>query len=367
MTSAWNISELLNVLLARGQHPAVITFRDGHVLEWGSETLAKEALRLSREFKRFDNNARIAIWAPNSPRWIAAALAVLAVGRVLVPIDDLADLGQIEAALASSEARFVLTTREHAKSEAAIFRPRSVHVRVLDEPAASGIDAYVLPDGYPARCTDLPVPTPDLPAMLSWTSGTTGSPKAFLLTHGNLTANVTALRDLALIGPDDRALLPLPLHHAYPFVVGMLTTLTLGTAIVLPWGGTGPAITAALRDGRVTVVMGVPRLYEALIATIESRVSAHGHALQSAWYAVMWTVAWVQRSTGLGLGRPLFGWLRRQIAPELRLLVSGGARLPPERRQHLKRSDGLCCPATGLRKRPLCSPAIDLASTVWGV
>jgi long-chain acyl-CoA synthetase len=37
------------------------------------------------------------------------------------------------------------------------------------------------------------------------------------------------LQQLAVAGPRDRALLSLPLHHAYPFVVGMLTTLTLGT------------------------------------------------------------------------------------------------------------------------------------------
>jgi len=60
------------------------------------------------------------------------------------------------------------------------------------------------------------------------------------------------LQKLNVVGPRDRALLPLPLHHAYPFVVGMLTTLSIGTAIVLPGGTTGPMLVKAMRDAEVT-------------------------------------------------------------------------------------------------------------------
>ena len=101
--------------------------------------------------------------------------------------------------------------------------------------------------------------------MLSWTSGTTGSPKAFLLTHRNIATNVEALQKLEVVGPRDRALLPLPLHHAYPFIVGMLTTLTIGTAIVLPGGTTGPLLMRAMREADVTTIIGVPRLYDAIV------------------------------------------------------------------------------------------------------
>jgi long-chain acyl-CoA synthetase len=77
-------------------------------------------------------------------------------------------------------------------------------------------------------------PTPDEPAALFYTSGTTGPPKGVPLTHANLMFQLNALIDAQIVGPEDRLLLPLPLHHVYPFVIGMLAPLSLGLAIIMP-------------------------------------------------------------------------------------------------------------------------------------
>ena len=86
----------------------------------------------------------------------------------------------------------------------------------------------------------------------------------------------------------------------------------------------------AMREGEVTTIIGVPRLYDALWAAIETRVTSRGRAVRLIWRALLNSASLVQRSTGLRLGRLLFAPIRRGIVARLRLLVSGGARLEQE-------------------------------------
>ena len=122
MTQPWTIDRLLRDLAARDHHPAVIAFGDDGAVTWDSATVADKALRLARGLSEawVGRGDRVALWAPNSPAWIVTALAVLGSGGVVVPIDDLADAAQLDAAMASSGARIVFTTSRHFESSADI-------------------------------------------------------------------------------------------------------------------------------------------------------------------------------------------------------------------------------------------------------
>jgi len=338
VTPSWNIDGLLSGLTLRDRHPAVIAFGAEGSETWDSETVADKALRLARGLRDagIGEGERVALWAPNSPVWIVAALAVLTAGGVVVPIDDLADAEQLDAALVSSAARLIFTTPRHLEACGEILRMHAAGVILVDEDQHDGQLATGWRSLLGERTQDLPTPAPDEPALLSWTSGTTGSPKAFFLTHRNIATNVEALQKLNIVGPRDRALLPLPLHHAYPFIVGMLTTLTIGTAIVLPGGTTGPLLVRAMREAEVTTIIGVPRLYDAIWTALETRVATRGRTVRFLWRALLQSASLVQRSTGLRPGRLLFAPVRRGIAARLRLLVSGGSRLERETEDRLE-------------------------------
>jgi long-chain acyl-CoA synthetase len=336
VTAPWNIGGLLSALRARGGHPAIISFGEAGTATWSSETLADKALLLAHGLRDagIRGGERVALWAPNSPVWIVAALAILRTGGVVVPIDDLADAGQLDAALVSSAARLVFTTARHLEEHGDILRAGKVVL--IDEDARDAPAALPWLSLLSEEAKDLPVPASDDPALLSWTSGTTGSPKAFLLTHRNIATNVDALQKLNVVGARDRALLPLPLHHAYPFIVGMLTTLTIGTAVVLPGGTTGPLLIRAMREADVTTIIGVPRLYDAIWTALETRVATRGRGARLLWGGLLGSARFTQRSSGLRLGRLLFAPVRREIAPHLRLLVSGGSRLEQETEERLE-------------------------------
>jgi hypothetical protein len=91
-----------------------------------------------------------------------------------------------------------------------------------------------------------------------------------------------------------------------------------------------------MREGEVTTIIGVPRLYDALWTAIETRVTTRGAMVRLIWRALLKSANLVQRSTGLRLGRLLFAPIRRGIVARLRLLVSGGARLELETEERLE-------------------------------
>ena len=326
---SWSVGGLLRTLARREHHPAVVTFNDSGMETWDSRTLADHARRLAHGLRQsgIGRDAAVALWAPNSPVWITCALAVLAARGVLVPIDELAGPDLFEVALKSSNARLVITACHHFEASGALWRAQGIGTILVDENRNLTADATQWRSALLEKSEDLPDASGDEPALLSWTSGTTGTPKAFVLSHRNLATNVEALQRLAAVGPRDRVLLPLPLHHAYPFVVGMLTPLICGAAVVLPAGTTGPSLMQALRGGDVTALVGVPRLYEALMGTIALRISAHRRLVRVGWRVLLRSAILFQRSTGLHAGRLIFMPLRKRVAPKLQLLVSGGAPL----------------------------------------
>jgi long-chain acyl-CoA synthetase len=323
----------LHSIVRRGQHPAIIVSGAEGFSVRTSEALVRDVVAFANGLRRkgIGRGDTIVLWAPNSPEWIVAALGIMAAGGVLVPIDDLWDEVQLEAALHCSGARSIFASTRHLAAARNMLRLKGVAVAPVDTPF-SGDDTA----SGQAAWEDLPVPDAEDAAILSWTSGTTGTPKGFFLSYRNIGTNVNALCQLRIVSQGDRVLLPLPLHHAYPFVVGMLTPLAIGAPLVLPADTTGPAMTQALRTGEITIVIGVPRLYEAIIGAIEARIGSHGRALRLVWRLLMRLAIQAQRSTGVRPGVVWFAAVRRSMAPCLRCLVSGGARLATETAEQLE-------------------------------
>lgn len=324
MQSLRTLQDLVRALPQRGRHAAAVAVADdGSTQTLTYVELGDRALRMAGALVA--DGVRpgdpVILFGPNTPEWIVVRLALGACGAVAVALDDLTTDAELAVLVPDSGARLIFAARAHLPRLAKLAGAEARTVHPLDD-----IDRMLRREST----TPLPAINPDADCMLVFTSGTTGTPKSFLLTHANVMANVNALAAEGIVSADDRALLPLPLHHVYPLAVGCLTALASGTTIVLPPGVTGPQIVRALQSGRVTVIVGVPRLYAALLAGLEARVAARGAVSRRAFDLMLALSLVLRRRFGLRIGRTLFASLHQQLAPDLWLMASGGARFEAE-------------------------------------
>jgi len=133
-----------------------------------------------------------------------------------------------------------------------------------------GTDAVVagpdldLPDG---ATPPLDTATIDDPALICFTSGTTGSPKGAVLTHGNLLAATSSVVLAWRWTPDDRLVHCLPVFHAHGLCVGVYGTLLAGGSAILLPGFDPDAVLDAADRHQASLFFGVPTMYHRLAGT----------------------------------------------------------------------------------------------------
>jgi long-chain acyl-CoA synthetase len=326
MSKLRTLQSLVDRLSEAGERPAVEALRKEDVESWTYAELADHTRRLAAGLVEsgVGRGEHVALLASNRPEWFAACLAVFRAGAVVVPLDVSLEDEALTHALNDSGGRRIFTTGDQADRLDRLELEARPEPLLLDAEDERGW-ARLLAD----EPGELPEIKPEDPAALFYTSGTTGRAKGVPLTHANIVFQLNTLAEAGLVNEEDRVLLPLPLHHVYPFVVGMLTPLNLGLTVVMPYALTGPQLVRAMREGEVSVVIGVPRLYDALYSGIEERAQSNPVAAGALRSGVGFGSE-LRRRTGLPAGKLLMHPLHRRFGPKLRVLASGGAPLDPE-------------------------------------
>ncbi|MBB2945906.1 long-chain acyl-CoA synthetase [Actinoplanes lutulentus] len=199
---------------------------------------------------------RIALVLGNTVDFAIAYFGVLRAGRVAVPLNPGYTADELDHAVTDSGA--VLIIGEPAGP------PRLRLVTASRVPTDLEAGDGILPE----------VGAGDL-AVLLYTSGTSGRPKGAMLTHAALTANHDQLDRIEppVVGPDDVVLLAVPFFHAYGLNTGLGTVAHHAATGVLAERFEPAAASALITEHGVSVVVGVPGMYQAWIADPEARDS----------------------------------------------------------------------------------------------
>ncbi len=318
-----------------GDKAALVSKRDGQYQPTTYRQLDERIRALAAFFDDLglDAGDRVAVLGENRTEWAIAYLASVCSGRVVVPIDK--DLTPREmrhiveysgaAVLVCSGSfvhdfdghdptpslRTIVSMEEEAGEADHSFRQVLEQGRKLLEQGKGSLDEKEV--------------GPDDLAAIIFTSGTMGSSKGVMLTHGNLAANIVSTSQMVSISNDDVVLSVLPLHHTYECTCGFLTALYQGATIY--HAENLRRIAENLQEARATVMLGVPVLFETIYRRIEKGIQEKG---ARKFRLAKGLAAVVQKVSGVDLRRRLFKALHERFGGRLRLLISGGAAVNPD-------------------------------------
>ncbi|HKX83735.1 MAG TPA: AMP-binding protein, partial [Pyrinomonadaceae bacterium] len=273
-------------------------------------------------------NDRVILFSNNMPEWGITYFGILKAGATAIPIDPASSVEEIVNFAKAGEASAIVVSPKLAGE----------NPDLTDKLAEAGIDLKVwifdevfeMPSEIEEanRLALLPLKIhSNSVASLIFTSGTTGTPKAVMLSHKNFTNMISMLSSVLDMDITDGVLSVLPMHHTFEFSAGFLTPFSNGTQITYLDELSAEELSRAIENGHVTGMVGVPALWEMLHRRIKTRLRERGDWIADIADNVIEFNAWLRDNTPFNLGPIVFFPIHQGMGGKMRYLISGGSAL----------------------------------------
>ncbi|HEV7888841.1 MAG TPA: AMP-binding protein, partial [Acidimicrobiales bacterium] len=297
----------------------------------------------------------VAVHSENRPAWLLADMGVQGIGAMTVGIYPTSPAAEVEYLLEHSEATILIAEDEEQLDKTMAVRdklPHLKHIVVIDTRGVRDLDDPMLTTFADlerlgeerelfewARLVEQRDPADT--AVIVYTSGTTGPPKGAMLTHANLlSAGHTFAAAFDATGQDE-VLSYLPLCHVAERLFSTIDALQVG--YLVNFGEGGESFVSDLREVQPTIFLGVPRVWEKMMAGVQIRLGDASFVKRTVarfWLKRGAALARKRMTGKLGLGGRVMaglGWLMvfRSLRDKLglgrvRIALSGAAPIAPQ-------------------------------------
>jgi len=237
---------------------------------WTYGELLNDSQRLAMALAtRFAKCERVTVWAPNCPEWLLMEYACALAGLTLVTANPAFQAEELKYVLEQSDSVALFTVESY----------RGNPMAQIAENACSGIseirEIVDLNDDealhrHGDQMPALPDVTPDDPAQIQYTSGTTGFPKGAVLHHRGLTNNARQVGERAEIGSHSVYANYMPMFHTSGCGIIALGCVQAGCKLLMVHVFDPVAVLRLIEVEKVTVMVGVPTMLVALLETYET-------------------------------------------------------------------------------------------------
>jgi long-chain acyl-CoA synthetase len=274
----------------------------------------------------------VGIIGDNGPAWVVSFLAIQWIGGVAIPLDSKAKELELSQMIGHSGLNTLFASARSIHYLKGMIQRGDLKEELLLIPMqeVEGFDSFPEISGDSnSKAERERVNLQDL-AIVQYTSGTSGNPKGAMLTHQNISSNISSLYQSIVFDQTDRFFSVLPIHHVYEGTAGNWLPLSVGASITYARSLKSTEMIEDAREAEPTVMLAVPLLLEKMLLGIRKRLKdspAHLKGLMFLLRGSAGLLNSIRRRLGSKL---LFKSLRERMGfGRLRFFVSGGAALLP--------------------------------------
>ena len=261
-------------------------------------------------------DSKVVVYVENRPEIIQSFFSIWEKQGIAIVLDAGYTSEQLLYVFNDAEPEYIYVTNKNYKNAVAAKEMYGKSLEVIN------IDDIAVPKEFQPDNYELNVDNVEDTAVILYTSGTTGNPKGVMLSYKNLLSNVNAIKAINLVDETDRVLAILPYHHVFPLNINLLMTMYFGTLVVILDELSSEALRHALREYKISVIIGVPRVWEMLHKAIMNKIN-------SSWITKK-IFKICQSINSKALSRLVFKKVYNELGGSLRVIASGGAKLDPE-------------------------------------
>ena len=265
------------------------------------------------EFLDITKGDRSALMMENRPESIFSFFSIWAKKGIAISLDAGYTVDQLAYVLGDSIPKYLFVSNKTKKvAEEANSKLNNI-IKIIN------VDELVLPAEYKIKKEEFENDSNDDVAVIVYTSGTTGNPKGVMITYENIKTNMEGVRAVDLVNETDVILAMLPYHHIMPLCFTLILPMYMGVPIVLLTEISSASLLKTLQENRVTVILGVPRVWEMLDKAIMIKIN------ESSLAKFMFKMA--EKINSMAIRKMLFSKVHKQFGGHIRLMVSGGAKI----------------------------------------
>lgn len=267
---------------------------------------------------------RVAVSGKNSPEWAVVYLAALYAGAIICPMDYALHDAELENLLNTAQPNFFFVDEEKFEN----FSTGSFSFKTYSlSPKHPELYAYNL--SAETKAEIVPATENDTAAIL-FTSGTTGNPKGVMLSHKNLVADCYLAQTNMNIYDHDVFYALLPIHHAYTMLAVFIEAISVGAELVFGKSMAVSRLMKELREGHITMLLGVPLLFNKLLAGIMKGIKAKGPVVYGVIKFLLALSYIIKKIFKVNPGKTMFKAVLKQAnIYTLRIAICGGGPLAP--------------------------------------